>query len=98
VWVSQQRIIQEDDYRKTVCDWLAANGINPRDVPTHARASIADGQLTIPMYVVDKKGHHVIDPNDPNAALTHAVTVPVKVQPNSDVELWLMPRCETCGR
>jgi hypothetical protein len=98
VWVAQERIKYEGDYRERICDWLRANDINPNAVPANARASIANGQLTIPLKVQSANGHDVIDPSDNNRMLTHTVTVPVKVKPDGDVQLWLIPRCKECGR
>lgn len=97
-WVAQVRLHEDGDYREAICAWLIANGINPADVPMDARASIADGQLTIPLKVKSTKGNDLIDPSDDTQTFRSTVTVPVTVPPSPDVELWLAPRCTECGR
>jgi hypothetical protein len=97
-WVPSERLHDDTNFRDAVCAWVRANGIDPADVPPNTRASIVDGQLTITIRVKSAKGHHVIDPGDEEQMLTTTVTVPVKVPPSHDVELWLAPRCSECGR
>lgn len=92
------RIREDQQHRAAVCAWLTANGIDIRRVPADARASIADGQLTIPLLVVNANGRPQIDPNDALAIARETVTVPVIVPPPPTVELWLTPVCPTCGR
>jgi hypothetical protein len=92
------RLQKDAEYREQILAWLRANGIDPADVPGRARASVVDGMLTVPLYVRNEHGRLVIDPSDPLQPATHTVTVPVRVEPNADVLLWLTPRCETCGR
>lgn len=92
------RIRENETYRQAIINWLTANGIDPKLVPIDARASVADGMLTIPLKVQDENGRDQIDPNEPFAIARHTVTVPVVVPPTPDVELWLTPVCPTCGR
>lgn len=98
VWVARQRLTTDDDYRVAICDWLTHNGVDYHDVPMGSHASIVNGQLTIELWVRNASGQLVWDPDNPSEIMRRSVTVPVKVKPNGDVELWLMPRCETCGR
>lgn len=97
------RDIENDHaFRREVCDWLRANGVDPDRTPLHPNASVSDGQLTI-LRKVGRPGEHgrlvdVRDPADPNRVLDEIITVPVVVQPSFDVAEWLRPRCPTCGR
>jgi hypothetical protein len=94
----QQRLRENETFRNAIINWLTANGINIRNVPEDAKASIADGKLTIPLYVANERGEHQIDPDNELQVLRRSVTVPVKVPPTPDVDLWLAPICPTCGR
>lgn len=91
------RLRDDVDFRDQILAWLRANDIDPSLVPARARASISDGLLTLPIYVRTAKGQLFVDPST-DAPARHTVTVPVKVAPPPDVQLWLTPRCETCGR
>lgn len=86
----------DDDFRREVCTWLEANGIQPRTTPMDPVASIADGMLTL-RQKVQRNGHDVLDPTG-DGVLTEVVTVPVIVEPTPDVAEWLRPKCRTCGR
>lgn len=88
---------QDDDARKATCDWLRANGVDPRTTPMDCRASITDGQLTI-LQKVQRNGRDVISPEEPNSIMTETITVPVVVEPTGLVAAWLAPHCPTCGR
>ena len=92
------RIRENEQHRAAVCEWLTANGIDIMRVPQDARASIADGKLTIPLWVLDENGYMRVDPNEPNTLMRETVTVPVKVPPSPVVEVWLTPKCPACGR
>jgi len=50
------------------------------------------------MKVQTADGRDALEPLDNNGAAFYTATVPVIVPPSADVELWLQPRCETCGR
>jgi hypothetical protein len=93
----QDRLRNDEAFHAQVFDWLTAHGIDPRTVPMSARASIADGKLTIPVKIASVRGSDVIEPFEDQVA-TSTKTVPVIVEPNDDVKLWLVPRCESCGR
>lgn len=80
-----------------VCDWLRANGINPVHVAADARASMADGYITLVMKVRGPNGGDVIDPEG-TGVLKETKTFPVTVPPPPLVETWLAPKCPTCGR
>lgn len=82
---------------KQTCDWLRANGIDPSRVAADARASMVDGQVTLVMKVSGPNGHDVIDPEGTDV-LKEARTFPVTVPPPPLVEIWLAPKCPTCGR
>lgn len=79
------------------CDWLRANGINPAHVAADARASMVDGKVTLVMKVRGANGHDVIDPEG-TGVLMETRTFPVTVAPPPLVEIWLAPKCPTCGR
>lgn len=83
--------------RTQVCDWLRANGIDPNYVARDARASLADGQLTIVMKVRGPEGCDVIAPEG-NDVLKETKTFPVIVPPPPLIAEWLAPKCPTCGR
>jgi hypothetical protein len=83
--------------RTLVCDWFRANGINPAHVPSEARASLVDGQVTLLMKVRGPNGHDVIDPSG-FELLKETKTFPVAVPPPPLVAEWLAPKCPTCGR
>lgn len=87
----------DDDFRRAVCDWLRANGVDPMTVPAEPRASIADGRLTL-RRIVQRDGRSVPDPSQAYAVLTETVTVPLLVEPAPDIAEWLRPRCPACGR
>lgn len=78
-------------------EWLKANGINPSRVAADARASMVDGHVTLVMKVDGPNGHDVIDPEG-TGVLKEARTFPVVVPPPPLVEVWLAPKCPTCGR
>jgi hypothetical protein len=79
------------------CDWLRANGINPAHVSSDARASMVDGQLTLVMKVRGPDGRDVCNPEG-TGVLMETKTFPVTVPPPPLVEVWLAPKCPTCGR
>lgn len=89
-------LTRDDDARRQVCDWLRANGVNPRTTPANPHASVVDGHLTI-LQKVQRGGHDVIAPDD-MSVLTETITVPIVVQPTGLVATWLAPKCPTCGR
>jgi len=98
IWAARERARIDDDYRQSIHDWLAANGIDPNRVPLNARASIADGSITLSVLAKDQDGRLTIDPANRDQLLTETITVPMKKRPNYWVRLWLWPKCETCGR
>jgi hypothetical protein len=83
--------------RTVVCDWLRANGIDPAYVAADARASMADGQVTLVMKVRGPQGHAVIAPEG-DRFLLETRTSDISVPPPPLVEAWLAPKCPTCGR
>lgn len=93
----QRRLGEDDTFRERVCDWLRSNGIDPVNVPAYERATYADGNLTLRMFLLDPRGKKQPEPEGTNM-LVHTVTVPVEVPPSGDVAAWLAPRCSTCGR
>lgn len=95
---AQLRLRDDEEFRTQILNWLRANGVKPEEVPAGVRATVTDGRLTIPVFVRDSEGHQIEDPSAPGTLATYTVTVPVVVPPSRDVELWLQPRCETCGR
>ena len=94
------KYIQNDaGFRKEVCDWFRANGVDPARLPADPHASIANGQLTFRRAVLSElTGTRQIDPADPLRLLTEVVTVPVVVEPSFDIAEWLRPKCPSCGR
>lgn len=81
-------------FRREVCDWLRANGIDPIRTPMNCHASVADGQLTI-LQKVQRDGRDVVMWGE---VVTETVTVPLKVAPEGDIALWLQPTCPTFER
>lgn len=89
------RDLHEDhDFRREVCAWLVANGIEPARTPTDPHASIADGRITL-LQKVQRGGRDLVMWGE---AVKEAVTVPLLVEPSHDVAEWLRPKCPTCGR
>lgn len=80
-----------------ICDWLRANGLNPARIPINPHASMVDGQLTLLQKVRSPHGGDLVSP-DGMEIMTETVTVPVAVPPPPIVEIWLAPKCPTCGR
>lgn len=79
-----------------ICAWLRANGLDPRVVCAEANASVSDGQLTL-LCKVQHDGHDVLNPERTDV-MRETVTLPVVVPPPPIVEIWLAPKCPTCGR
>jgi hypothetical protein len=62
-FVRTERIkLNVDGLRDQLCDWLRANGIDPKNVPYDARMSWVDGQLTTDMHLLDENGRKQFDP------------------------------------
>jgi len=87
--------IEDDAFRREVCDWLRANGIDPHRTPMNPDPSIADGRITI-RQKVQRDGRDVI--LDGFDVLKETITVPLLVEPEGDIAEWLRPRCSECGR
>lgn len=96
-WPEDMRHVSQDDAHKATCDWLVALGLELRRVPADPHASIADGQLTLRMKVRGPAGGDLLTP-DRTGVMTETVTVPVTVPPPPIVQIWLAPKCPTCGR
>lgn len=89
----------DDAFRREVCDWFRANGVDPGRLPLNPDAAVADGQLTFRRVVwSDLTDTARIDPRDPNSMLTVIASVPLVVEPSPDIAEWLQTRCPTCGR
>jgi hypothetical protein len=86
----------EDEFRREICAWLRANGVDPARTPMDPYASVADGVLTI-RQKVSREGRDVVLPGG-LGVLAETITVPVVVAPDARVAEWLLPRCPTCGR
>lgn len=95
--MSARSVEEDDSFRREVCDWLEANGVSARYTPLDCRASVVDGYLTL-LQMVQRDGHDLLDPDNPNEILKEALTVPVVVPAQGDVAEWLRPRCPECGR
>jgi hypothetical protein len=93
----QPRTFGERSSLDQVCDWMRANGIDPAHVSADARASMANGQITLVMKVRSSNGRDVIDPEG-TGILMETKTFPITVPPTGLVQLWLAPKCPTCGR
>lgn len=91
------RVETDEAFRKRVCAWLRANGVDPAATPMEARASVTDGVLTI-LQKVQVDGCDVLDPEDPTRILTRTAQFPVVAKPDFEIEQWLMPRCPECWR
>lgn len=70
--------------REAVCQWLAANGIDPKTVPIDADMTISEGTagrfLSCEVFDLTPDGHRQVDEHGDKAAVT-AVSVPLKVEP-----------------
>ncbi|MEU8682908.1 hypothetical protein [Streptomyces sp. NPDC048611] len=69
-----------------LCDWLAANGIDPNEVPVHsllAVETLPDERRIIryAVYLRNEDGHRYVDPDDPNQAAREERTTPLVVEP-----------------
>jgi hypothetical protein len=60
-------------------EWLRANGVEPRNTPAHAAATIKDGSLTIQQFARNEQGMRWLDPSGDEATRT-TITVPLKVE------------------
>ena len=85
-----------DAHRET-CDWLRANGLDPKEIPVNPKASLADGSLTLQRFVLNQDGKRIFSP-DRGEFMTETVTLSVTTPPTPLVEIWLAPKCPTCGR
>lgn len=93
--ISMARDPHDDDaFRREICDWLAANGIDPGRTPMNPDATIVDGQLTL-RQKIQRGGRAVVHGGQ---VATETVTVPLLVAPPPDIADWLGPKCPTCGR
>lgn len=81
-----------------VLDWLAANGIDAKRIPTDPHMTLVGDQLTTDRKVLGANGRDQIDPRDPLRIARETVTCTITVPPPPDVANWLLPRCPTCGR
>lgn len=87
-----------DSAHGQVCGWLRDNGIDPARVAADACASMADGQVTLVMKAAGPGGRgDVINPEG-DGVLMETKAFPVTVSPPPLVEIWLAPKCPTCGR
>lgn len=88
-----ERVYNDSAFREKLMAWLAANGIaDPgRTVPIAERPSLADGKLTIRLFTLNARGCVQFDLEAADdRPLTHLATVPVIVQPDADVQTWLL--------
>lgn len=83
---------------QVILSWLRENGIDTRRLLADPHASLVNGKLTLLRKVDGPNGRDVYDPNNPNQVMTQTITVPVTIPPPPIVQLWLAPRCPTCGR
>jgi hypothetical protein len=81
-------------FRREICAWLTANGIDPHRTPMNPDATVADGRLTL-RQKIQRDGRDVVVGGE---VPTETVTVPLRVAPPPDIADWLGPKCETCGR
>jgi hypothetical protein len=80
-----------------ICEWLRALGLDTSRLPADPHASMADGQLTLLRKVRGPNGGDVLN-SDRTGVMTETITVPVTVAPPPIAEIWLAPKCPTCGR
>lgn len=87
----------ETPLHERITGWVRANGVNPNDVSTALRPTIADGELTFARFIRNPEGRIQVDPlND--EVVTETVTVPIVVEPGAEVAALFSPRCAECGR
>src|SRR5262245_48739830 len=55
--------------------WSRANGLDPHEVSSRFRPTIADGKLTYARFIRNAEGHIQIDPASANEVATETVTV-----------------------
>ena len=82
---------------KEIADWLRELGLNPAHLPADPHATVVDGQLTLQRKVRGPSGGDLLTP-DRSAVMLETITVPVTVPPPPIAEIWLAPKCPTCGR
>jgi hypothetical protein len=97
VWPSSLDGPGRHDAHRATCDWLRVLGLNPDELPADPHASLVDGQLTLLRKVRGPNGTDVLTP-DGLEVMTETITVPVTVPPPPIAEIWLAPKCPTCGR
>jgi len=77
----------DDKLREQVCDWLRANGIDPKHIPLNTRMSWVDGQLTTDVYLL-RGGCQYLDPATNHEVARTTKTFPTS-QPPPAVAAWL---------
>lgn len=87
----------EDEHRDRLCEWMRANGFDPKSVPINPVVSIANGTITTEVYAKDENGRLVLDPST-HRPLRGIESHPVVVEPDEIVRTWLRPACPACGR
>jgi hypothetical protein len=75
-----------EEERIAICEWLTANGINPKSVPLadhKLRIVTENGQRAIHYteYVLTDDGRAQVDPEDPDSAWVREASRPCLVDP-----------------
>ena len=80
------------DYAKVnltkLAAWVAANGINPGDVPMDARVRVEGDTIVCPVHLRNDRGFKFIDEETRQAA-RGVVRVPLVAEPGETVARWL---------
>lgn len=88
----------EDAFRERIQAWLRANNIDPSRVPVQPYVAVSEGQISIDMFVTNTEGRVQSDPSSPGRPWTKTFAVPLVVEPDAVVKLWIGPRCPECGQ
>lgn len=72
-----------EEERVAICEWLTANGINPKAVPLQCLLTISNGTIHFEEYVLTDDGSRQVDPTDTNRAWARPATAACRVQPPS---------------
>lgn len=81
-----------EEERVAICEWLTANGIDPKAVPRYEhklRIVTENGQRAIHYteYVLTDDGRAQVDPEDPEAVWTRDTSRPCLVDPPKQLRI-----------
>lgn len=76
-----------EEERAAICEWLAANGITPKDVPLHSDFSVTDGQIHYTEFVRDEETGNILYDPAAHSAVERPASTPCRVQPPASLNI-----------